>query len=104
MPPNKRGGHLPNICLVSLLEWIYPQLSGTWNPMKSSPLTTFATPYDRFQWPRLQLFSEFRATRIGTCLQQELERLPGVKCIEDDILHLQQVKLNHTIRQCGAIF
>ena len=53
---------------------------------KSSVLTTFATPYGRFRWLRLPFGLNVSSEIFQKRLHQELEGLPGVKCIADDVL------------------
>jgi hypothetical protein len=53
---------------------------------ESSVLTTFATPYGRFRWLRLPFGLNVSSEIFQKCLNQELEGLPGVKCIADDVL------------------
>ena len=49
-------------------------------------LTTFATPYGRYRWLRLPFGLSVSSEIFQKRLHQELQGLPGVKCIADDIL------------------
>ena len=53
---------------------------------ESSMLTTFATPYGRYRWLRLPFGLSVSSEIFQKRLHQELQGLPGVKCIADDIL------------------
>ena len=53
---------------------------------KSSMLTTFATLYGRYRWLRLPCALTVSSEIFQKRLHQELQGLPGVKCIADDIL------------------
>ena len=53
---------------------------------ESSVLTTFATPYGRFRWLRLPFGLNVSSEIFQKRLHQELEGLPGVRCIADDVL------------------
>ena len=53
---------------------------------ESSVLTTFATPYGCFKWLRLPFGLNVSSEIFQKHLNQELEGLPGVKCIADDVL------------------
>ena len=53
---------------------------------ESSLLTTFATPYGWFRWLRLPFGLNVSSEIFQKRLNQELEGLPGVKCIADDVL------------------
>ena len=53
---------------------------------ESSMLTTFATPYGRYRWLRLPFGLSVSSEIFQKRLHQELQGLPGVKCIVDDIL------------------
>ena len=49
-------------------------------------LTTFATPYGRYRWLRLPFGLSVSSEIFQKRLHQELDGLPGVKCIADDVL------------------
>ncbi len=51
---------------------------------ESSMLTTFATPYGRYRWLRLPFGLSVSSEIFQKRLHQELDGLPGVKCIADD--------------------
>ena len=53
---------------------------------ESSMLTTFATPYGRYRWLRLPFGLSVSSEIFQKRFHQELQGLPGVKCIADDIL------------------
>ena len=53
---------------------------------ESSMLTTFATPYGRYRWLRLPFGLSVSGEIFQKRLHQELQGLPSVKCIADDIL------------------
>ena len=53
---------------------------------ESSMLTTFAMPYGRYRWLRLPFGLSVSSEIFQKRLHQELQGLPGVKCIADDIL------------------
>ena len=53
---------------------------------ESSMLTTFATTYGRYRWLRLPFFPTVSSEIFQKRLHQELQGLPGVKCIADDVL------------------
>ena len=53
---------------------------------ESSMLTTFATPYGRYRWLRLPFGLSVSSEIFLKHFHQELQGLPGVKCIADDIL------------------
>ena len=53
---------------------------------ESSMLTTFATTYGRYRWLRLPFFPSVSSEIFQKRLHQELQGLPGVKCIADDVL------------------
>ena len=53
---------------------------------ESSMLTTFATPYGRYCWLRLPFGLSVSSEIFQKHLHQELQGLPGVKCIADDVL------------------
>ena len=53
---------------------------------ESSMLTTFATLYGRYRWLRLPFGLSVSSEIFQKRLHQELQGLPGVKCIADDIL------------------
>ena len=53
---------------------------------ESSMLTTFATPYGRYRWLRLPFGLSVSSEIFQKRLHQELDGLPGVKCIADDVL------------------
>ena len=53
---------------------------------ESSTLKTFATLYGRYGWLRLPLGLNVSSEIFQKRLHQELEGLPGVKCIADDVL------------------
>ncbi len=53
---------------------------------ESSMLTTFATPYGRFRWVRLPFGLSVSSEIFQMRLHQELDGLPGGKCIADDVL------------------
>ena len=59
--------------------------SAFWH-LESSMLTTFATPYGRYRWLRLPFGLSVSSEIFQKRLHQELQGLPGVKCIADDIL------------------
>ncbi|CAB4006649.1 Transposon Ty3-G Gag-Pol poly [Paramuricea clavata] len=63
--------------------------SAFWNlelDEESSVLTTFATLYCRFKWLRLPFGLNVSSEIFQKRLNHELEALPGVKCIADDVL------------------
>ena len=53
---------------------------------ESSMLTTFATPYGRYRLLRLPFGLSISSKIFQKRFHQELQGLPGVKCIADDIL------------------
>ena len=53
---------------------------------ESSMLTTFATLYGRYRWLRLPFGLSVSSEIFQKRLHQELQGLPGVKCIADDVL------------------
>ena len=53
---------------------------------QSSMLTTFATPHGRFRWLRLPFGLSVSREIFQKHLHQELQGLPGVNCIADDVL------------------
>ena len=59
---------------------------------ESSQLTTLATPHGRYSWlpcPLVSVSSEIFRKQ----LHQELLGLPGVKCISDDMLIMEEMML-----------
>ena len=48
-----------------------------------SMLTTFATPYGRYRWLRLPFYLSVSSEIFQQRLHQELQGLPGVKCVAD---------------------
>ena len=53
---------------------------------ESSMPTTFSTPYGRYRWLRLPFGLSVSSEIFQKHLHQELDGLPGVKCIADDVL------------------
>ena len=53
---------------------------------ESSMLTTFAMPYGRYHWLWLPFGLSFSSEIFHRHLHQELQGVPGVKCIADDVL------------------
>ena len=53
---------------------------------ESSMLTTFATLYGRYRWLRLPFGLSVSSEIFQKRLHQELQGLPGVKYIADDVL------------------
>ena len=53
---------------------------------ETSILTTFATPYWRYRWLRLPFGLSVSSEIFQKHLHQELQGLPGIKCIADDVL------------------
>ena len=53
---------------------------------ESSILATFATPYGRYRWLPLPFGLTVSSETLQKRLHQEVEVLPSVKCIADDVL------------------
>ena len=53
---------------------------------ESNMLITFATPYGQYRWLRLPFGLSVSSEIFQRHLHQELQGLPGVKCIADDVL------------------
>ena len=62
---------------------------------ESSMLTTFATPYGRYRWLQLPFGLSVSSEIFQRHLHQELQGLPGVKCIADDVLIHDTNKADH---------
>ena len=86
---------------LPILEDILPDLTrakvfskvdlrhGYWHcslDQQSSDLTTFVTPFGRYQWTRLPFGLSASSEIFQKRLVQALEGLPGIVCIADDIL------------------
>ena len=86
---------------LPILEDILPDLTrakvfskvdlrhGYWHcslDQQSSDLTTFVTPFGRYQWTRLPFGLSASSEIFQKRLVQALEGLPGIACIADDIL------------------
>ena len=62
---------------------------------ETSVLTTFATPYGGLRWLRLTFGLNVSSEVFRKRLNQELESLPGVKCIADDVLIYSPNETDH---------
>ena len=76
---------LNNACIFSKLD----MSSAFWQVKLDEPsrnLTTFNTPFGRYQWRRLPFGTSVSSEIFQRRLHQALEGLPGVICVADDIL------------------
>ena len=80
--------------------------SGYWHCQldnESSLLTTIITPFGRYRFTRLPFGSKVSAEIFQRKLQENIEGLPGVICVADDILIYGQNQEDHNNNLIGLL-